>query len=221
MSIAESADRSMRSPARGLTLGLLFVATVASAQNGNLLPNPGFELGPPHAATGWRLDFWEPAGQARSTGDVSDTEAHTGRRSLQMAGTTSGSHAYWSCRNLPAEAGKRYVLSVWVKSHGVMPPGSLGRSHISFQDTRGEIIQDQDHPFYAGWAYASLDGYADWVPLAVETRAPAGSVRMAITFRFVGMGEAWLDDASPMRPPPSRQCWRDCGRTPPARRRGP
>lgn len=185
----------MRNLAQGLILSLLLTCAVASAQNGNLLPNPGFELGPPRAATGWQLDFWEPTGQARSTGDVSDREAHSGQRSLHLAGTSSASHAYWSCRNLPAEAGKRYVLSVWIKPHGVMPPGSLCRIHLGFLDARGEIIQDKDHPFYAGWANASLDGAADWVPLGVETRAPAGSARLAVTFRFVGMGEAWFDDA--------------------------
>ncbi|MCE5236900.1 hypothetical protein LLH23_00225 [bacterium] len=162
----------------------------------NLLPNAGFEAGPAGAADAWDLNFWEPAGQPRSTGGVSDTAAHTGRRSLHVAGTGAGSHAYWSCRNLPAEPGKRYVLSVWVKPHGVMPPASLCRVHLGFQDSRGEIIQDRDHPFYAGWAYASLDGTADWVPLGVETRAPAGTARMGVTLRFVGMGEAWLDDVA-------------------------
>ncbi|MHB8996556.1 MAG: hypothetical protein ACYC63_15025 [Armatimonadota bacterium] len=178
-----------------LTLSLLLLAAAANAQNQNLLPNPSLEDGPPRAATGWRGDFWEPTGQPRSTADVSDTEAHTGKRSLHMAGTGAGSHAYWSCRNLPAEAGKRYVLSVWVKPHGVMPPASLCRVHLGFQDAKGEIIQDKDHPYYSGWAYASLDGYGDWMPLALETRAPAGAARMYVTFRFVGIGEAWFDDA--------------------------
>jgi hypothetical protein len=179
---------------RGVT-ALVFVCAVAGAQPQNLLPNSGFEIGPARAAEGWDLNFWEPSGQSRSTGEVSDTEAYGGRRSLHVAGTSPGSHAYWSCRNLPAQAGRRYVLSVWVKPHGVMPPASLCRIHLGFQDARGEIIQDQDHPFYQGWAFATLDGWHDWVPLSVATQAPAGGVRMGVTFRFVGMGEAWFDDA--------------------------
>lgn len=182
---------------RVLVIGVSFslVGAVVAAQTGNLLPNDGFEAGPGHAASSWALAFWEPAGQNPSSGDVSDTVAHSGKRSLFMSGTSPGSHAYWYCRNLPAQPGKRYVLSVWVRPHGVMPPSSLCRIHIGFTDAKNEIIQDKDHPFYSGWAYSTLDGYSDWVPLGVEARAPAGTARLDVTLRFVGMGEAWFDDA--------------------------
>lgn len=178
-----------------MALIALLLSAVAGAQDMNLIPNPGFEIGPKGAATGWDLSNWEPGGQPPSRGDVSDIEAHTGKRSLHLSGTGAASHAYWTCRNLPAQAGKRYVLSVWVKPHGVVPPSSLCRIHLGFQDAKGEVLQDEAHPYYMGWAYQTLDGFSDWVPMGVATRAPEGAVRMGVTLRFVGIGEAWFDDA--------------------------
>ena len=179
-----------------LALMLLGLCPAWLAAAENLLPNPSFEKGSESVASGWRLDFWQPQGQPRSWGGVSDSVAHSGNRAVYMAGTGPGSHAYWSCRDLPAQAGKRYVFSAWVRPHGTISPRSRCQIHVGFQDAKGQIIQDKDHPFYSGWAWTSLYGYSDWVPLGVEVMSPSGSVRMSLTLRFVGVGEAWFDDVA-------------------------
>ncbi|MEN6644588.1 MAG: hypothetical protein ABFE08_19300 [Armatimonadia bacterium] len=177
-----------------LPLTALLVVLSASLQAQNLLPNDSFEEGGKDVATGWRLDFYEPAGHAPSSGGVSDTVAHSGQRSLYMTGSDSVSHAYWSYRNLPAEPGKRYALSTWVRLHGAMPPHSGFRVHLGFLNAKGEIISDKDHPFYEGWASSWLHGYSDWVPFGVAAVSPPGTATMAVTLRFLGVGETWVDD---------------------------
>jgi len=175
---------------------LLMIAAVPSpaAEVPNLLPNASFEAGPNNVATGWRIDFWQPVGNPRSSGDVSGDVAHSGRRSLHMSGKAAPSHAYWSCRNLPAEPGKRYVFSAWVRPECVMAPHGYCQMHIGFQDAKGEIIQDAEHPFYSGWAWNRFSGHSDWVRVGIQTTSPPGSARLAVTLRLVGVGEAWLDD---------------------------
>jgi hypothetical protein len=179
---------------RDLLLGVLLVGLSTSLRAQDLLPNAGFEEGAKDVANGWRLDFYEPAGRARSSGGVSESVAHAGRRSLQMAGSDPASHAYWSCRGIPAEPGQRYALSVWVRPRGVMAPHSGFRVHLGFLNAKGEIISDQEHPFYEGWASPWLRGYSDWVPFGVAAVSPPGTATLAVTLRFVGVGESWVDD---------------------------
>ncbi len=175
-------------------IALIALTTAVQAQE-NLLPNPSFENGSDTAATGWALNFWEPTGR-RSTGDVSDTVAHTGSRSVHMEGYDPDCHAYWTTRNIPMEAGKRYVLTAWALPHGVMYPNSYCRIHVGFQDADGQIIHDEQHHFASGWAYRTLEGYSGWTQFGLEVVPPPGAVTATIVLRFVGRGEAWFDDVS-------------------------
>lgn len=183
---------------RIICLAALMLWGMSACAQENLLPNSSFEEGFANSARGWDLNFWEPAGR-RSTGGVSTTVAHSGARSLFMAGYVPGNHAYWTTRNIPIEAGRRYVLSAWVLPRGVMYPRSFCRIHIGFQNADGQIIEDKDHPSYAGWAYETLTGYSDWTQCGLEVVPPPGSVTAAVVLRFVGEGEAWFDDVSLIR----------------------
>ncbi len=175
-------------------IALIALAAPAGAQE-NLLPNPSFEQGVGGGATGWDLNFWEPGGR-RSSGDVSDTVAHSGSRSVHMEGYDPGCHAYWTTRNIPVEPGRRYVLTAWALPHGVIYPTSYCRIHVGFQDADGQIIQDEQHHFASGWAYETLAGYSGWTQFGLEVVPPPDAVTAAVVLRFVGPGEAWFDDVS-------------------------
>lgn len=198
-----------------LLLGLLAPAGAA-----NLVPNPGLEGGSEAAAPPWSIAFWQPTGMPRSNGEPTSRTAHRGRRSLHTQGTGTQSHAYWSVRALPAKAGQRYVLSAWIKPHLVTGSGAFCRIHLGFQDAQGSIIEDQDHPFYAGWAHATVTGYSDWIQLGLETVAPPRTATLSLTLRQVGVGEAWFDDIEltaddrPV-PTPAPDLARTAGQTPP------
>lgn len=170
---------------------LLATACVAAGQETNLLPNPGFEQGQRGAVTGWVYNTWQPLGNAPARGEVADAD---GGRCLHVVGGGAGAHGYWSTTGLTARAGRRYVVSVRVRTRLVLD-GAFVRLHLGFRDAAGEIIADQEHPFYAGWAHATLTGSADWTELALATEAPPGTATAGVTVRLVGHGEAWFDDA--------------------------
>lgn len=87
-----------------------------------------------------------------------------------------------------AEAGKRYVASVWCRATGLEGEGA--RMSLDFTQDSGAVIQR------VGPAEPVLGTSREWRYLEVEGAAPDGSRRLSINLHVGrGTGAAWFDDA--------------------------
>lgn len=146
--------------------------------------NPGFEADQP-------LQNW-----SRNPNAAADTEvAHTGAHAARIAVRPGDEQARpYLIQSVPAQEGRLYRASAWVKTEDVQSAIVGGMSPagatviVEFADRQGN--------WFAGGSYArGLYGTNDWRHVATgEARAPAGAGYAIIYLALRATGTAWFDD---------------------------
>ena len=181
-----------------LFAGIAFVFLCPAAFPGpELLPNPGFESGPPGAADFWSIHTWQPYGAGYGSGKIIDSEsAGSGRRCFQASALHPLSQVYLDRRNMPAKENTRYNISVSVKPQGAMAPSSLCRLQCTFLDERGKRLPEGTDP-YLGSARTDVSGFSgEWIRIGFSTVSPPGTRFLSVTMRQIGVGDSLFDNIS-------------------------
>ena len=103
--------RNCRRPLMIACIALL-AAVVACAQEGNLLPNPGFEAWTDVTPEAWEAEI----GEATPADD-----AHSGERSLRLATVSHGDYfsaMFYASGKIEIKRDTLYLASVWAKGTG-------------------------------------------------------------------------------------------------------
>jgi hypothetical protein len=150
------------------------------------VPDPGFEdLGANGLPAAWSAD-----GQAFTSGTDS---VRSGARSLRYENQDPNLYIVPSA-TLPLEVGRRYEISVWVKTEDLKGDDTGATVCVEWSNTAGE---------WAGGYYpAGLKGTNDWKLLTATTGpiAPeAASCHLACYVRKGMTGKAWFDDVTVSR----------------------
>lgn len=164
---------------------LLACPAPADADPVNLAANPSFET----AAEGQIADAWRgPADTYARDASV----ARTGQASLHFR--CDDAERYRLCsESIPLEPGRKYRVSVWVKTREVAGNDNGASVCVEWSDKEGQWL--------GGRYPKGVTGTADWTQVVEAFRVPlaAGACTLTCYGTRGTTGEAWFDDLEVVR----------------------
>jgi hypothetical protein len=161
----------------------------------NLVPNSSFEdVDKDGKPVNWQQAYSSDA-PVKGSVEVTDKEAHTGKRSLHISKPTAEGNAYFYCQGswvpvppipIKAQPGKKYQLSGWSKTVG---------KAVSFQFGFADDKWNAQTQYQYQTGVDSPRGTHDWVQSKCVLLSPPGTAYAWI--RLHGgkeAGEAYFDD---------------------------
>jgi len=162
---------------------IMFFGSVSLAAAENLLLNAGCENG---AA---QPESWQPVSPSPSPSGITflwdDTVSYSGKRSLALKGSGSGS-GMWR-QTVPVVSDQVYMLTGYVAFEGINP--GQCRLQLVFLDASDVALQTVNFPNHRGTRGFNLD-----FPAKLKVRAPQGATTAEVNCFFEGTGQAWFDD---------------------------
>lgn len=167
---------------------LAFLSARADDTPGNLVRNPGFELGdappPPN---------WQCTGTGRNWPAFGTYDAevkHGGARSFRMVRQLDKQHTYWYQENVPVEPESDYVFGGWIKTADVQ--GDMGAFLHIYGFPKG-TNNHADRLFSVQLAVAK--GTQDWTEYKGVFRTPPPTHHLTFFLQHSKCsGTAWFDD---------------------------
>ena len=182
---------------------LSFAAAFAvCAQEGNLVPNPGFEE---DIGDNWQVPSWvwnTPQGKATFKPEIDPNTSHgtAGKRSLKLrsVGETRNTYLplYGDGKHLPLPKGVReYTVSIWVKT---MMPDRKGNEVVGSLEFIVSFC-DKNRKKVAGVVLSSPWNRVlpEWTELRKVVTVPEEAVGLEMVLKFSGKKSetiAWVDD---------------------------
>ncbi|HMR49033.1 MAG TPA: hypothetical protein PKE40_07915 [Arachnia sp.] len=162
----------------------------ANITGGRMLVNPGFEAG--SAATGWSTAGWIPD-QAPLVVDAANARPNSsGTRSLLIENTSASQTTIAMGSSVAIEPGQDVTVGVWIKTDKLAANTTNGVAlNVLLYDASNNIVpvggvnDQRAWATTAGWSFVSL---------AIVT--PATAVRVDVSLRSWGEGQAWFDDVA-------------------------
>ncbi|MEA3399602.1 MAG: hypothetical protein U9R79_00020 [Armatimonadota bacterium] len=164
-------------------IALVGLLAAPTCQAENLLQNPGFE--PPATevglAQGWLPNVW---GHCDTVFSLDRQNPHSGQtcQRIECRSRTSGASQF--LQPLDIEAGRRYVVRMWVRAEGHVPEVGASLRHSP--------------PPYTKHLRGTFEPGRDWELFEIEgtTLESDDNAGLYIWFEAQDTGTVWIDDAS-------------------------
>lgn len=165
----------------------------------NLIPNSSFEeVDAKNQPVGWSAIGI--TAKTVGSGEVTDKEAHTGKRSLYISKPALAGDGYkyiyggW-VPSIKAKPGRKYELSGWIKATGT----GQQCMQMGFVNDKGQYTKEHIYVMPAG------SGAHDWKRASAVATAPPESCKMFVQVHlYKAQGEVYYDDVE-IREIPSEQ----------------
>lgn len=176
-----------------LAVALYKAGYISRAVNGgDLLLNGGFETGEGEKVSMWAPSaasdpFWGGDGGGGGAFSRDGFVAYKGSHSVSITGSAQGGALSWRQRLLTFPAGKKLVLTGYVKTSGITGPGaSLA--------IRG--LKELNSETFISTSAMSFDltGTGDWTMVRVHAVVEEGTREIQVLCLLDGAGTAWYDE---------------------------
>jgi hypothetical protein len=148
----------------------------AAASPANLLPNPGFELGP----SPW-------AGINGGTIHLVNGPVHSGTQAVEISASSTASPMVR--QTVAAGQGKTYAAAGWVRTNALVGGAKI---RVAWRNASGSTIRTD--------TISTVKSTQDWLLVSRALTAPSGTTQanfqLLVAKENDGLGAAWFDDLS-------------------------